>query len=228
MNADRADPSLAFATELEGRDEAVAAKLAALSALGRRTDDVRERAERVKAFLERLPADQAHLETALAEAERELVEAREALARARAAVERARNEDARTTARRHEAHAASDVHTTEERRDRLIGRREVLAREAIEAGAESESLAAAAQELSGELGDAPRVAQPEPPGAGLSDVLDWAARAHAAVLVARSGLETERERVIREANELAASVLGEPLHSTSVAAVRRRLEERFS
>ena len=70
------------------------------------------------------------------------------------------------------------------------------------------------------------MALPEPPGPGIEGVLEWAARAHAAVFVARSGLETERERVVREANELAASVLGEPLYATSVALVRQRLEER--
>jgi hypothetical protein len=72
------------------------------------------------------------------------------------------------------------------------------------------------------------VAAPEPPGPGIAGVLEWAASAHAAVLVVRSGLETERERVVREANELASSVLGEPLYATSVAAVRRRLEGRLS
>ena len=77
-----------------------------------------------------------------------------------------------------------------------------------------------------ELESAPRVAHPEPPAPGIEGVLEWAARAHAAVFVARSGLETERERVVREANELAASVLGEPLYATSVALVRQRLEER--
>jgi hypothetical protein len=47
------------------------------------------------------------------------------------------------------------------------------------------------------------------------------------VLVARGGLETERERIVREANELASSVLGEPLYTASVAVVRRRLEEQL-
>ncbi|MBA3788673.1 MAG: hypothetical protein H0X21_08270, partial [Actinobacteria bacterium] len=57
---------------------------------------------------------------------------------------------------------------------------------------------------------------------------EWVSRAHAAVFVARSGLETERERVVREANELAASVLGEPFSATSVDVVRKRLEQRLA
>lgn len=220
------DPSLAYALELEQRDETAAALLATLGALDRRVSEARARAEQVAAFRARLPADRTHLETALSEAGRELEAAREAFARAREAVERARNEDARATARRHEAHAASDLHTTEGRRDRLAARQQALAREAEQAEEEAAALDAVARELSSELESAPRVARPEPPAPGIEGVLEWAARVHAAVFVARSGLETERERVVREANELAASVLGEPLYATSVALVRQRLEER--
>ena len=59
---------------------------------------------------------------------------------------------------------------------------------------------------------------------GLDGLLEWASRARAAILVARGGLETERERAVREANELAAAVLGEELGATRVSAVRERLE----
>ena len=40
----------------------------------------------------------------------------------------------------------------------------------------------------------------------------------------RGGLVAERERLLREAGELAAAALGEPLYGVGVAAVRRRLE----
>jgi DNA repair exonuclease SbcCD ATPase subunit len=221
------DATLAFAVELEGRDEVVAALLANLAELDRRIGSVRTRAEEVLAFRERLPGDRSHLAEALAAAERELEETRQAFTSAREAVERARSEDARATARRHEAHAASDLHTNEERRERLAARREELSREALEAESESAAVEAAARALSDELELAPRVARPAPPAAGIAGALEWAARAHAAVVLVRSGLETERERIVREANELAASALGEPLSATSVALVRRRLEERL-
>jgi hypothetical protein len=64
----------------------------------------------------------------------------------------------------------------------------------------------------------------EAPEPGLEGTIAWASRARAALWVVRSGLEGERERVVREANELGASVLGEPLAATSVATVRKRLE----
>ena len=228
VNVRGVDSSLVFATELEQRDKAVAARLTILLELDRRVDELRRQGERLAAFRERLPSDRSHLDMALAEAERDLESARAARERASDAVERARGEDARTTARRHEAHAASDLHTSEERRDRLVGRRESLAHEADEAEKEARALTMAALELSAELASAPRVAQPQPPLPEIGGVLEWATRAHAALVVARSGLETERERVVREANELAASVLGEPLYSTSVAAVKQRLEERLA
>ena len=46
--------------------------------------------------------------------------------------------------------------------------------------------------------------------------------------MARAGLEAERERIVREGNELASSVLGEPLYTASVAQVRKRLEEALA
>jgi hypothetical protein len=41
----------------------------------------------------------------------------------------------------------------------------------------------------------------------------------------RGQREQERERLVREANELGGSALGEQLAGSSVALVRRRLEE---
>ena len=222
------DASLAFAVELEQRDAALAERIAHLGELGRRVDELRAQAARLGNVLARLPLDRKQLDAAIAGSERDRETAQTALDQARRAVERARGEDAAATARRHEAHAATDVRTTEDRRSRLIARREELEREADTAAADSHSLAARSRELAAELEAAPRVAGPEPPAPGLDALADWGSRAHAAVFVARSGLETERERIVREANELEASVLGEPLYATSVSLVRERLEQRLS
>jgi hypothetical protein len=48
---------------------------------------------------------------------------------------------------------------------------------------------------------------------------------HAALFVVKGGLETERERVVREAGELGAAVLEEPPVGASVSLVRRRVED---
>jgi hypothetical protein len=55
-------------------------------------------------------------------------------------------------------------------------------------------------------------------------VLDWAARARGELLLAHAALATERDKIVREATELVASVLGEPLVSTGAAGLRERLE----
>ena len=81
-------------------------------------------------------------------------------------------------------------------------------------------------DLAGALAREPRVGSLAPPAENPdpSAVQDWAARAHAAVLVARSGLEAERDRIVRETTELASAVLGEPIPATSVAVLRERIE----
>ena len=63
------------------------------------------------------------------------------------------------------------------------------------------------------------------PGSDLDDVEEWGARVRSALFVARGTLETERERIVVEANALGTAVLGETLGGSSVAVIRRRLEE---
>lgn len=221
------DSSLVFATELEQRDAALAAQLALLQGLGDEIDALRARALELEGLFARLPDDRAHLDEARRGAERDAETARAALAEAERALERTRGEDARTTAERHRAHAATDLRTTEERAERLATRQAALEQEAEQAQAEARDLEPRAVGLAQRLAEAPRASPTEAPGQGLAELAEWGSRAHAAVLVARSGLETERERVVREANELAAAVLGEPLYATSVATVRERLAERL-
>ncbi len=221
------DSSLAFAAELEERDAALAAQLELLLGLGDAVDGLRVRALELAELLARVPDDRQHLEDAHGGAEQDVDAARSALAEAERALERARGEDARATAERHRAHAATDLRTAAERVERLAARREALELEAEQAAAEASALGSRASELARRLDDAPRASRTDAPGEGLAELAEWGSRAHAAVLVARSGVETERERVVREANELAAAVLGEPLYATSVAGVRERLAERL-
>jgi hypothetical protein len=59
--------------------------------------------------------------------------------------------------------------------------------------------------------------------ADLEGALEWASRARGALILEHSALVLEREAVVREATELLASVLGEPLTTTAVAGTRERL-----
>lgn len=219
------DARLDFAHELERRDREVARKLERLARLDAEVDRIRSRAAALASFLARLPVEREQLHTVLGDANRDLERVRARRTRAEEARAAADDGDSRTAAERELAGAVDAERAAGERRDRLDARRAVLEQEAERSHAEARALAAAAAGAATELEAAPRVAPPDPPGDELADVLEWGARAHAAVLVGRSGLDAERERIFREANELASSVLGEPLQSTNVAVVRRRLEE---
>lgn len=105
------------------------------------------------------------------------------------------------------------------------GRAEALAGAQLTAEREAAAVIAAAGAVARELGGAPRLASrvPEPPDPGLEGVTDWASRADGALLLARSGLDDEREAVVREANELAAAVLGDSTPA-GVHQIRERVQ----
>ena len=222
------DSRLAFAVELEQRDATVAGRIDELAAISTEVEAIRARAAEIESLLEGVPTERAHLDQADAEAERDLALARAALTEAEAVFERARSDDAREAARQRLARAAADVQAVEQQRVRLVARRRTLEHEVDGLEAEALELQLRARAAAASLERTSRVSPTAPPEPGLSGLVDWGARAHAAVVVARGGLESERERVVREANELASSVLGEPLYTASVTLVRRRLEEALA
>jgi hypothetical protein len=213
------DPRLDLALELERRDAEAGERVEVLARLAREVDRIRDGAAELTSFRERLPAEREQVASLRAEAEAGLRAARDALAVA------GRSQDDQSE--RELAAARAAVAAAEGVMERTAGRRAALERLAEDAQVRAAELAAAAAAAARELDSAPRVRLAAAPGGELDDVLDWAARAHAAILVARSGLETERDRIFREANELGSSVLGEPLQSTNVTLVRRRVEERL-
>jgi hypothetical protein len=64
---------------------------------------------------------------------------------------------------------------------------------------------------------------PAPEG-GPRALVEWASRAHAELFVGARQIDAQRERVIREANELASMVLGEPTYGSSVSQALSRVE----
>ena len=221
------DPRLAYARELEQRDAAVAARIEHVLALGRRADELRSRAETVEAELALLPERRTQLTAASAEAERVLARAGTTLAdaqREQAASSGEPGERARLRA----AQAATEERAAEERRARLVGRVAALELDEKRLREEADELGRIAEQIADELEGEPRIASPAPASWELATLKEWTARAHAAVLVARSGLESERDKIVREANELASSVLGEALQATSAASLRGRLERSLA
>jgi chromosome segregation ATPase len=227
----RASSFLAQVVELERRDEEVAADIAALVELDSHAEEIRSRAETVRAELERIPVELRELARGRVEAEQaataarsELHDAEERLAalergrrRRTDQVDRARREA--TTARELLADAVARVERLDSRQGRVHADERALREEA---GA----LRRAARDVADRLTPLSRVAEAarRDPGDTLDEIEEWGALARSGLFVARGTLEVERERIVAEANGYGASVLGESLGASSVAHVRRLLE----
>ncbi len=226
-----ADP-LSYARELERKDEDVAARLDHALNVLRRVDDVRAETVRIKDALAALPLEIEHAEQAEREALERDVEARLEFADAARRLDEASRSrrgggDAKALAVR--LHARAQVAATDaaEALARLRQRLAELARREHALRAEAGAVAVDAERVALAVADVPRLSDSgrQEPGRSLAEITDWTARAHAALFVVRGGLEGERERIVLEANGLAAAALGEYGGGLSVALVRRRLEE---
>jgi hypothetical protein len=208
---------LSFAEELERRDADVAQALTDVELLHVEVEELRAHASAVAAFLDTLPA-------ALAERaadERDAIDARGraegTVNEAEQVVERAQKEDQRLEAERALQRARDDLHAAAFWLAQAQEARAEIERDAAARRVEAEHLARRAVDL------APRVRDVPTASADLDGALEWASRARGALLLQRSALARERDEVVREATELLASVLGDPLTSTAVAGVRERL-----
>jgi len=232
MGDDRAADLVALARELERHDVDVAARIDVATGLLGRVDDVRRRAGRVRAALGAIPAEVEHVEQAADEARAREAEAGRELADAERRLEevgrsKRAGEDARAVAERavrRAAVAATDAGATVAHlRERLTE----LAGEEVALTAAGEGLAVEARQVAEAVAQVPRLSESgrTAPGISLEEIEEWGARAHAGLFLVRGGLENERERIVLEANTLAAAALGEQVGGASVALVRKRLEE---
>jgi hypothetical protein len=209
---------LELARELEAEDARLAREIEAAAELQRRAAVVAERAAGLRDFAETLPAARERLAAELRAADEELAARQAELDRAEAALEKLPDEP---EARRAAVRARDLLSVARLRLDRVWREGEALEERAAALPRETEELAREATGVTEALDHPPVTAPPPDPAA----LVEWGSRARAALLVARSGLDVRRERVVREANELAASVLGEPV-AASVTGVRERLERR--
>jgi chromosome segregation ATPase len=230
--AEERSRTLALVGELAARDAAIAADLEVVAEVSRRAATVGERARELEALLDRLPDERAALDREEAGVREREVRAQQELAEAERALssleqKRRSSDDRRAQAERELASAREAVADVSAALDRLAARGGQLADDEHGARAEAEGLSVEAAAVAAAARELPRVSASgsSEPGRGLRELADWAERVHAALLVVRSSLDTERERVVREANELGTAVLGEGLGGSSVALVRRRVEE---
>jgi chromosome segregation ATPase len=223
---------LSHARELERRDSTIARELEAVATVAQRVSAVLERASEVRTALTALPGELDELTRRLGSAENEADAAKSALAQADDRVtalarsrrgkedELDRAEREATTARQLLADAESEVVRSREHLEELRASEPRLREDAG-------TLVREAEGLGNELARLPRISETEilRPGESLEQLEQWGLLARSALLVSRGTLEAERERLVVEANELAALVLGDSSAGSSVTLVRRRLEE---
>jgi len=208
---------LSFAEELERRDADVARALARVEALQAEVDELRTHAEAAASFLFTLPAALAERASDEAVAAEARDQAEQAAREAEQLAERAEKEAQRQEAAHVLQRARDDAHAAEFWVAQAHDARAELERQAESRRAEAARLAHRAVELT------PRVRTAPAGSHDLQGALEWASRARGALLLEHSGLAREREEVVREATELLASVLGEPMTASAVAGVRERL-----
>jgi hypothetical protein len=192
---------------LAARDSELEQGTSHLRTLDAAVAEIRARAEAVAEFFDGHAGEDQRLR---------LLEARESDAletrlkereRAHADYEQARSDDERSVAELRLARAADHV---------------ALAERAVErTRAERRAFDETAERLTRELPDLE--ARARALGATEDDLVAWASRKHAELFVALGQLDTQRERVIREANELATSLLGEPTFGSTAAQALERV-----
>ena len=222
--------ALEFLRELERADEAVAAVLAELDELADETQRIGARALELETFFVKLPAERERAAGALAAAAREATAARDAVAAAEvelAAAEERADAERLAAARRAEVRARDALRMAERRAAASRADAAELERAREDAEGETSTLDERARAIAAALATRSQLAENggQPPDPGLAGISAWATQARAALFVARGGLAREREGVIRQANELGALVLGEPLTASSAATVARRVEQ---
>jgi hypothetical protein len=223
-----ASSTLALLEELIEADGACAVTLAELERLLETVAANRSRAEELLHTLASAPGERDRLAAALAEAEADVSARSDALAEAQAELEAAsrKGDSERLAAAQRFVVRARDAVAIAEKRA-VAARAALGEHEATVAAAEREApeVEARAAEVATSLRGRPRLAADAAriPAPGLEGVLAWASAARAALTVARSGVASEREAVIRQANELGSAALGEPIGAASATVVRERV-----
>jgi hypothetical protein len=224
--------ALSLVEELQRKDEATAAVLAEVESLAAAAARLRRRAGELDVFLTRAPQERRRRAEAAAAADARLDDARRELADVEQRLARARDHGRRREVEeleRLEAGARELVRVAAAERELARSGTAALDRHVESAELEAAQIERDAAAVGRRVAGLPRI-PPEArvlPRHGLDGVADWAAGARGALLVVRSSLAAEREALVREANELGASLLGGGLQTASIARVREQLARAF-
>jgi hypothetical protein len=196
---------------LAALDAELAESASALRSLDGRVATIRRRAEAIDAFFAAYREEETRRSAELKEAQEELRRRGAELDAARRMLAEAQDEHARIHAEHAVARALDHIAVAEDRRARAEFACEELERAAAALPRELDELEARAR------------AVPDVPAFDRS-LVEWASHAHADLFVATGQVDVQRERVIREANELASMLLGEPTYGSTVAQALARVE----
>jgi septal ring factor EnvC (AmiA/AmiB activator) len=218
--------------DLERRDAELADESVRIEELSDRVDAVWRRAAELDEVLARTPGELALADRALTEQEARRARANVELESAAAEVARLEHKvratvEEKSRALRELGRAQEAVADTEASLDRMRAVRAALIDRETAARAELGILAAEGEEIARHLAVVSRVSMSgrTRPEHDLGGLAAWASRVHAALVVVRAQLATERDRLVREANELGSVVLGESLSGRGVASVARCVRE---
>jgi chromosome segregation ATPase len=233
MALSRATALLDLAADLERRDELAAQESSRVADLAERADEIAARARELDDLIAGGPSELAAADRRLAESREALHGAEERLGEAErraSTLESGRpSNDEREELERALAHAREQLTDAAARADRAARHRDAIEEEQHVARAEARELSARGRDVAAGIAEIARVSDSgrEPPGTSLDGLAAWGDRVHAALLVVRGQLDVERDRLVREANELAAAVLGEQVAGQSVALVARRVRSEL-
>jgi chromosome segregation ATPase len=200
---------------LAALDAELAERASALRGLDASVAALRGRAEAIDAFFAGYPEEEVRRGGELKEAQEKLARPHEELAAAQQTLAEVHDVDARAHAEHAVARALDHIAVAEDRSAR-----------AQSAYAELEHDAAALPRELVELEVRARAVPGVPPLS--TSLVEWASHAHAELFVAAGQIDVQRERVIREANELASMLLGEPTYGATVAQALARVEAHWT
>jgi chromosome segregation ATPase len=214
------DRALNDLRQLALRDAEFADQAVRLRELDAEVAEIRTAAETVDRFFAGYPAEDTARRDALREAEAELARRRDELRDAESTLAQARDDDARAHARYAIDRAHDHVAVAESGLARAREAHGELEREAAALPERVPALEERAAAIASEVPDVPAS------GKGPRALIDWASHAHAELFVAAGHIDTQRERMIREANELASMLTGEPTYGSTTAQALARAELR--
>ena len=205
--------------------------LAELDELAREAERIGTQAEELERGRRELPAQLEAAKAACEEAEAAAEDRQGIVSRVESTLTEAeqRGDGDRVVAIRRDATRAHDhARMAEQRLNAARAEEQRLSDEADRAERDRSDLVERAREIARALRERPGLTDQAglEPADDLAELGRWTTEARAALFVARGQLATQREQLIRQANELGAAVLGEPLSASSAAVVARRVESR--